>query len=83
MSVHAEEPAGCTGPAQEQSGAGRSPGPASQREPPLADVAHYGQVDAVMQTLDLELHRLPEKCTNDARTEKLARPYAHAYDHYF
>lgn len=38
---------------------------------------------AVMQTLKLELRRLPEPFTADIRSEKLARAYAHVYDHYF
>ncbi len=38
---------------------------------------------AVMQTLKLEMRRLPEPYTRDIRTEKLARAYAHVYDHYF
>ncbi len=38
---------------------------------------------AVMQTLKLEMRRLPEPFTRDIRTEKLARAYAHVYDHYF
>uniref|UniRef100_UPI00356303B7 type I restriction enzyme endonuclease domain-containing protein n=1 Tax=Gemmatimonas sp. TaxID=1962908 RepID=UPI00356303B7 len=38
---------------------------------------------AVMQTLKLELRRLPEKYTKDVRSEKMARAYAHVYDHYF
>ncbi len=37
---------------------------------------------AVMQTLKLELRRLPEQYTRDLRAEKLARTYAHVYDHY-
>ncbi len=38
---------------------------------------------AVMQTLRLEMRRLPAQYTKDVRTEKLARAYAHVYDHYF
>jgi len=38
---------------------------------------------AVMQALKLELRRLPEPFTKDIRSEKLARAYAHVYDHYF
>ena len=38
---------------------------------------------AVMQMLKLELRRLPEKYTKDVRSEKMARAYAHVYDHYF
>lgn len=35
-----------------------------------------------MQTLKLELRRLPAPFTKDVREEKLARTYAHVYDHY-
>lgn len=38
---------------------------------------------SVMQTLKLELRRLPSPFTKDVRTEKMARAYAHVYDHYF
>ncbi|TDU32843.1 type I restriction enzyme R subunit [Panacagrimonas perspica] len=38
---------------------------------------------AVMQTLKLEMRRLPAPFTKDIRAEKLARTYAHVYDHYF
>ncbi len=38
---------------------------------------------AVMQTLKLEMRRLPAPFTKDIRAEKLARAYAHVYDHYF
>lgn len=38
---------------------------------------------AVMQTLKLELRRLPGQYTKDIRTEKMARAYAHLYDHYY
>ncbi len=38
---------------------------------------------AVMQALKLEMRRLPEPYTRDVRNEKLARAYAHVYDHYF
>ena len=37
---------------------------------------------AVMQTLRIELRRLPPQYTPDVRSEKLARAYAHVYDHY-
>ena len=36
-----------------------------------------------MQTLKLEMRRLPASFTKDIRAEKLARTYAHVYDHYF
>jgi len=38
---------------------------------------------AVLQTLKLEMRRLPEPFTKEVRVEKLARAYAHVYDHYF
>ena len=38
---------------------------------------------AVMQTLKLEMRRLPAPFTKDIRGEKMARAYAHVYDHYF
>lgn len=38
---------------------------------------------AVMQTLKLEMRKLPAPFTKDVREEKLARAYAHVYDHYF
>ena len=38
---------------------------------------------AVMQTLKLELRRLPSQYTRDVQVEKMARAYAHVYDHYF
>jgi type I restriction enzyme R subunit len=37
----------------------------------------------VMQTIKLELRRLPTAFDKDVRSEKLARTYAHIYDHYF
>jgi hypothetical protein len=36
-----------------------------------------------MQTLKLELRRLPEPFAKDLREEKLTRAYVHVYDHYF
>ena len=38
---------------------------------------------AVMQTLKLEMRRLPSQYSRDIRSEKMARAYAHVYDHYF
>jgi hypothetical protein len=38
---------------------------------------------AVMQTLKQEIRVLPAAYTKDIRVEKLARAYAHVYDHYF
>ena len=37
----------------------------------------------VMQAIKLELRRLPDAFDRDIRSEKLARAYAHVYDHYF
>lgn len=37
---------------------------------------------AVMQTLKLQMRRLPSQYSKDIRAEKLARAYAHVYDHY-
>lgn len=37
---------------------------------------------AVMQTLKVEMRRLPAQYTKDLRAEKMARAYAHLYDHY-
>ena len=37
---------------------------------------------AVMQTLKLEMRRLPPRYTKDIRAEKMARAYAYVYDHY-
>lgn len=38
---------------------------------------------AVLQTLKLQMRRLPPQYTKDVRSEKMARAYAHVYDHYF
>lgn len=38
---------------------------------------------AVMQTLKLQMRRLPAQYSKDIRTEKMARAYAHVYDHYY
>ena len=38
---------------------------------------------AVMQTLKIEMRRLPIQYTKDIRDEKFARAYAHVYDHYY
>ena len=38
---------------------------------------------AVMQTLKTQMRRLPAQYTKAVRTEKMARAYAHVYDHYF
>jgi type I restriction enzyme R subunit len=37
---------------------------------------------AVMQTLKIEFRRLPIQFTKEIRAEKMARAYAHVYDHY-
>lgn len=37
---------------------------------------------AVLQTLKIELRRLPPQFTQDIRLEKMARAYAYVYDHY-
>lgn len=37
----------------------------------------------VMQAIKLDLRRLPTAFDKDIRSEKLARAYAHVYDHYF
>ena len=36
----------------------------------------------VMQTLKAEMRRLPNPYTRDIRFEKVARAYAHVYDHF-
>ena len=38
---------------------------------------------AVMQTLKIEMRRLPIQCTRDIPEKKFARACAHVYDHYF
>ena len=38
---------------------------------------------AVMQTIKLEMRRLPAQYSRDVRAEKLARAYAHVFDHYY
>ena len=38
---------------------------------------------AVMQTLKVGMLRLPAQYTRDVRAEKMARAYAHVYDHYY
>ncbi|MGB3133713.1 MAG: type I restriction enzyme endonuclease domain-containing protein, partial [Candidatus Macondimonas sp.] len=37
---------------------------------------------AVMLTMKVEMRRLPAQYTKDVRAEKMARAYAHVYDHY-
>ena len=53
----------------------RDPLPTVKREKQQAKAA-------VMQTLKVELRRLPAQYTRDLRAEKMARAYAHVYDHY-
>ncbi len=54
-----------------------------KREKLVLDWREKQQAKAgVMQTLKLEMRRLPEPYTKDLRAEKLARAYAHVYDHY-
>ena len=36
-----------------------------------------------MQTLKMEMRRLPTRYSKEIRVEKMARAYAHVYDHYF
>lgn len=35
-----------------------------------------------MQAMKVELRRLPAQYTRELRAEKMARAYAHVYDHY-
>ncbi len=37
----------------------------------------------VMQALKVEMRRLPSPFSKEIRSEKMARAYAHVYDHYF
>lgn len=55
-----------------------------KREKLILDWREKQQARAgVMQALKLELRRLPAPFTKDVRAEKMARAYAHVYDHYF
>jgi type I restriction enzyme, R subunit len=55
-----------------------------KREKLILDWREKQQARAgVMQTLKLEFRRLPAPFTKDLRSEKMARAYAHVYDHYF
>jgi type I restriction enzyme, R subunit len=55
-----------------------------KREKLILDWREKQQARAgVMQALKLELRRLPTPFTKDVRAEKMARAYAHVYDHYF
>ena len=54
-----------------------------KREKLVLDWREKQQAKAgVMQTLRLEMRRLPVPYTRDVRVEKLARAYAHVYDRY-
>ena len=52
-------------------------------EPLVLDWREKEQTKAgVMQALRTEIRRLPAAYTKDVRVEKMARAYAHVYDHY-
>jgi type I restriction enzyme, R subunit len=54
-----------------------------KREKLVLDWREKQQAKAgVMQTLRVEMRRLPAQYTKEVRVEKLARAYAHVYDHY-
>lgn len=54
-----------------------------KREKLVLDWREKQQAKAgVLQTLRMELRRLPPQYTKDIRAEKMARAYAHVYDHY-
>jgi type I restriction enzyme, R subunit len=54
-----------------------------KREKLVLDWREKQQAKAgVMQTLRSELRRLPAQYTKVVRAEKMARAYAHVYDHY-
>ena len=54
-----------------------------KREKLVLDWREKQQAKAgVMQTLKVEMRRLPAAYTRDIRAEKMARTYAHVYDHY-
>ncbi len=54
-----------------------------KREKLVLDWREKQQAKAgVMQTLKVEIRRLPAAYTRDVRAEKMARAYAHVYDHY-
>ena len=55
-----------------------------KREKLVLDWREKQQAKAgVMQTLKLEMRRLPARYSKDIRSEKMARAYAHLYDHYY
>lgn len=49
----------------------------------MSDYVFNAQQATVMQTLKAEIRRLPPSYTKNIRSEKMARSYAHVYDHYF
>jgi len=54
-----------------------------KREKLVLDWREKQQAKAgVMQTLKVEMRRLPAAFTRDIRAEKMARAFAHVYDHY-
>lgn len=54
-----------------------------KREKLMLDWREKQQAKAgVMQALKVEMRRLPAQYTKDVRAEKLARAYAHVFDHY-
>ena len=54
-----------------------------KREKLVLDWREKQQAKAgVMQALRMEMRRLPAQYTKDIRAEKMARAYAHVYDHY-
>jgi type I restriction enzyme, R subunit len=54
-----------------------------KREKLVLDWREKQQAKAgVMQTLKMEMRRLPPAYTRDIRAEKMARAYAHVYDHH-
>ena len=54
-----------------------------KREKLVLDWREKQQAKAgVMQALKIEMRRLPSSYTRDIRSEKMARAYAHVYDHY-
>ncbi len=55
-----------------------------KREKLVLDWREKQQAKAgVMQTLKLEMRRLQAQYSKDIRSEKMARAYAHLYDHYY
>ena len=55
-----------------------------KREKLVLDWREKQQAKAsVMQTLKMEMRRLPAQYSKEIRVEKTARAYAHVYDHYY